>query len=447
MKKILSLLLAMLLLAGALGVMAFADNDAPQDEPALDASPSPSPTPNPIKAKVGEPLELLIFRALSGVVVDIDVKGDYPPGTRVAAEKEGVGLVLTGTPSKAGTYCFTEFFRVDEKDSAEKGEKQSVDVVVIVEPGSEPTPAPTPEPTEPPSPAPTDEPTPAPTDEPTPVPTEEPTPVPTDKPTPAPTDAPTPAPTDAPTPAPTDKPTPAPTATPAPKTLPRVTKNPTGETLKAGERCVFIARADNDDSMEWRCKTPNGSTLTMSEAKNQYSGLTVTGDKDEKLILDNVPAEMNGCNIYCIFKNEVGEAASTAAVITIRKAPEPSPSPSPTPTAVPSPTATPDPEHRHVFSKNWSYDEAAHWHECECGEKRDEAEHLVTEWAVKDDGSRLGVCRVCGAGVTAEADVPTEPVEKNAGTGYAILMMLVGGIVVIAAVVVFLVLRNKKLKK
>ena len=419
MKKILSLLLAMLLLAGTLGVTAFADNDAPQDDPTLDASPSPSPTPNPIMAKVGEPLELLIFRALSGEVVDIDVKGDYPPGTRVATEKEGVGLVLIGTPTEAGTYCFTEFFRVDEKDAEEKGEKQSIDVVVIVEPGSDPSPDPTPEPT----------------------------PEPTEPPAPAPTEAPTPAPTDAPTPAPTEAPTPAPTATPAPKTLPKVTKNPTGETLKAGERCVFIARADNDDSREWRCKTPNGSTLTMSEAKNQYSGLTVTGDKDEKLILDNVPAEMNGCNIYCIFQNEVGEAASTAAVITIRKAPEPSPSPSPTPTAVPSPTATPEPEHRHVFSKNWSYDEAAHWHECECGEKRDEAEHLVTEWAVKADGSRLGVCRVCGAGVTAEADAPIEPVEKNAGTGYAILMMLVGGIVVVAAVVVILVLRSRKLKK
>ena len=403
MKKILSLLLAVLLLAGALSVAVFADNDAPQDEPPLDASPSPSPTPNPIMAKVGEPLEILIFRAMSGVVVDIDVKGDYPPGTRVAAEKEGVGLVLTGTPSQAGTYCFTEFFRVDEKDAEEKGEKQSIDVVILVEPSAEPTP----EPTEPP----------------------------------------TPAPTDAPTPAPTDKPTPAPTATPAPKTLPKVTKNPTGETLKAGERCVFIARADNDDSREWRCKTPNGSTLTMSEAKNQYSGLTVTGDKDEKLILDNVPAEMNGCNIYCIFKNEVGEAASTAAVITIRKAPEPSPSPSPTATAVPSPTATPEPEHRHVFSKSWSYDELTHWHECDCGEKRDEAEHQVTEWAVKADGSRLGVCRVCGAGVTAEADAPIEPVEKNAGTGYALLMILVGAIVVVAAVVVFLVLRSKKLKK
>ena len=48
--------------------------------------------------------------------------------------------------------------------------------------------------------------------------------------------------------------------------------------------------------------------------------------------------------------------------------------------------ALPDESHSHIYGSTWEYDKNSHWHECECGNQSDIAEH-------KFDGS---VCTVCG---------------------------------------------------
>ena len=48
--------------------------------------------------------------------------------------------------------------------------------------------------------------------------------------------------------------------------------------------------------------------------------------------------------------------------------------------------ALPDEAHSHTYGSTWEYDKNSHWHECECGNQSDIAEH-------KFDGS---VCTVCG---------------------------------------------------
>ena len=50
----------------------------------------------------------------------------------------------------------------------------------------------------------------------------------------------------------------------------------------------------------------------------------------------------------------------------------------------------------HNFSETWSSDEANHWHECECGEKADEAEH-TTEGGSAATCTTQAVCGVCQA--------------------------------------------------
>lgn len=48
--------------------------------------------------------------------------------------------------------------------------------------------------------------------------------------------------------------------------------------------------------------------------------------------------------------------------------------------------ALPDESHSHIYGSTWEFDANSHWHECECGNQSDIAEH-------KFDGS---VCTVCG---------------------------------------------------
>ena len=54
--------------------------------------------------------------------------------------------------------------------------------------------------------------------------------------------------------------------------------------------------------------------------------------------------------------------------------------------------------HEHDFGNAWQYDETKHWHQCECGEKSDEAEHVMTEWETLAGsiGVERRTCEVCG---------------------------------------------------
>ena len=69
-------------------------------------------------------------------------------------------------------------------------------------------------------------------------------------------------------------------------------------------------------------------------------------------------------------------------------------------------------EHVHDYAEIWECDDLQHWHECECGDKIDEAEHTF-QWIIDaeatetKDGFQHEECAVCGyakAGVTIPAD-------------------------------------------
>ena len=50
------------------------------------------------------------------------------------------------------------------------------------------------------------------------------------------------------------------------------------------------------------------------------------------------------------------------------------------------------PTHKCEFSDEWEYDEDSHWHECVCGEKKDEDEHTGGEATCVNQA----ICEVCG---------------------------------------------------
>ena len=158
---------------------------------------------------------------------------------------------------------------------------------------------------------------------PTPTPTEEPVPTPAPEPTPSPTPEPTPEPTPTPTPEPTPTPTPSPSPSPTPVPTPNITKDPTGETVDVGGQAIFIARADNVKTYDWRFVSPDGTReLNKNQAQTYFTGLSISGADSDTLILRTIPYSLNGWKVICYFKNDGGENRSAGAAIKVNKVTE-----------------------------------------------------------------------------------------------------------------------------
>ena len=174
--------------------------------------------------------------------------------------------------------------------------------------------------------------------------TPEPTATPVIPATPQPTATPVPTPEPTATPEPTEPPA-TPSPTPAPSNPPVVTKSPTDERLSEGGTCLFVARADDANSLAWHFVSPDGKTDVAYDAIGSYfPSLGVSGSRETTLRLSNVPAGMNGWRVYCRFTNNHGSVSSGQAIVSVTAAPTPKPTATPAPTKTPTPvTPTPVP--------------------------------------------------------------------------------------------------------
>ena len=82
---------------------------------------------------------------------------------------------------------------------------------------------------------------------------------------------------------------------------PVVTKHPTDETVVEGGEAVFIAKAKYAQSYLWRLVSPNGIKYDCVNAPDTFKGLEVYGADTERIVLKNIPIELNGYRIYCRF--------------------------------------------------------------------------------------------------------------------------------------------------
>lgn len=149
-------------------------------------------------------------------------------------------------------------------------------------------------------------------------------------PTPAPTPIPTPEPTPIVVPISTPVPTPTPvsvfptapvsTFTPiiTQASLPRVTKDPTDETVYVNGECQFIARYENADLAEWHFVSPDGSLdVSYAVVQSYLPELRIIGGSSKDLTLQNIPEALNGCRVYCCFTNSAGSVNTKPALITV----------------------------------------------------------------------------------------------------------------------------------
>lgn len=214
-----------------------------------------------------------------------------------------------------------------------------------------------------------------------------------------------------------------------------ITKHPGGETVEEGGSCAFTVKATNVDTYSWFFVNDN-VCIPVKEKDDYFPGLKYSGDHSKKLKLSNIPIELDGWSVMCEFSNELETVESdTASIFVLKKGstdtatekPEEGPTPTPykevdsggTVTAAPTaePEVTQEPVHTHSFDGLYRFDSKQHWLECECGERKGVANHIVTEWTeilkpTKDTpGIHSGYCVVCGAKVT-------ENVPYEGGSGF-----------------------------
>lgn len=232
---------------------------------------------------------------------------------------------------------------------------------------------------------------------------------------------------------------------------PTIIKHPGGETVTEGGWASFVATATYTSGYTWSVMDPSGRSLACADIASKFPGVTVEGDGSGKIIIYNIPLEMDGWKAVCAFSGPGGSVTSNGALITVKAdpakaTPSPSPSPSPEPTPSPSPEA-----HEHEFGGNWDSDENEHWQSCVCGEKGNRAKHSF-EWteispATREaPGEEKGVCAVCGYETSRETAFDGE--AENGGVSFgAFKAILFSILALIAAGLVLMVIQSARERK
>ena len=99
--------------------------------------------------------------------------------------------------------------------------------------------------------------------------------------------------------------------------VPKVTKNPTGETVVEGESATFIARADNVRQYCWQFALADASFDASELASYIGKGVKVSGWNSEKLVIENIPKELDGLYVWCQFVGAEASVDSAAAVLMV----------------------------------------------------------------------------------------------------------------------------------
>ena len=190
---------------------------------------------------------------------------------------------------------------------------------------------------------------------------------------------------------------------------PTVNKHPGADKVDEGGTVSFVATANYADQSVWKVLDQNGQLWTLDQLAMAYPNFNYH-DSFGKLIMNNVPRELDGAEFCCTFIGAGGAVDSNWATLKVNytvvetPAPTPEPTPTPTPAATPEPTPVPTPKaeaHTHEFSSDWKFDDSIHWHECACGEQKDFAPHsfqweTVEKATRKAPGKEKGTCSVCG---------------------------------------------------
>ena len=237
---------------------------------------------------------------------------------------------------------------------------------------------------------------------------------------------------------------------------PTIIKNPSAETVKEGGWASFAVSASYARDYEWFLEGPDGrQAVSVSDIHLTYPEMSATGNGSTKMNLYHIPYELNGWRVVCNFigagtnnsvksqgalltvipttpREATGTAADTAAGAganapdgtadvpavdpadadagTVDAVSEEAPADSTAAatengnsagTGSDSAPVEASPESsEQVYSDAWSSDALGHWHDSVSGESRaQEARHSFV-WYDGEDGTKTGVCDICGYTMT-----------------------------------------------
>lgn len=134
------------------------------------------------------------------------------------------------------------------------------------------------------------------------------------------------APTTEPTTEPATEPSTEPATEPSTQPLPDppvITKNPTDEYRNEGENAIFIAYAENYNYVYWTLYDPShGAYYDARDVAWHFDGLSVEGEKTTRLVLYNLPMEIDGWCAEATFVGDGGNVTSQHAYIHVAELPD-----------------------------------------------------------------------------------------------------------------------------
>ncbi len=103
---------------------------------------------------------------------------------------------------------------------------------------------------------------------------------------------------------------------------PKVTKDPTDETVKPGESAWFVAKHTGAILARWHFVSPDGSDYeyTNEAIPAQFPQMKIVGGDQGTMQLQNIPLNANGWKVYCRYSNNSGTADTKMATITVQGA-------------------------------------------------------------------------------------------------------------------------------
>ena len=103
---------------------------------------------------------------------------------------------------------------------------------------------------------------------------------------------------------------------------PKVTKDPTDETVKPGESAWFVAKHTGAILARWHFVSPQGEDFTYSddEVKQEFPQMKIVNGDQGTMQLQNIPLNANGWKVYCRYSNNSGTADTKSATITVQGA-------------------------------------------------------------------------------------------------------------------------------
>ena len=124
---------------------------------------------------------------------------------------------------------------------------------------------------------------------------------------------------------------------------PKITKNPTDETVEEGGEAVFLAQAKYTQHYMWQLVSPDGVIFDCDTVHLTFPQLKVAGEKTERLELSNIPLELDGYQVQCMFTAGDTVVSNRATLHVTEKPTEPTEESTEPPTKEPTEEPTEPP--------------------------------------------------------------------------------------------------------